>query len=176
MPAHPADGPHRLRMALRGLARRLGLLERGQVSCCGVTLAQCHALQQIGAQPGLGVGELAARLGVDPSTASRVVEALVRSGWVKRAPVPGDRRTVRLSLTPSGVAQLERLEAQAEADAASLWEALPAGYRDAVVEALEVLLSAMPGGLERRCPPPPGAGVASHAGVRVEEESARGKA
>jgi hypothetical protein len=34
----------KLRETVRLLVRRLGILEKSEASCCGITLAQCHAL------------------------------------------------------------------------------------------------------------------------------------
>lgn len=46
--------------------------------------------------------DLAAAMGVDHSTVSRQVAALVEAGWVSSDPDPTDRRARRLSLTDAG--------------------------------------------------------------------------
>lgn len=137
------EGARTLRALLRRAVRVLGLLERHQVSCCGTTLAQCYALYEVAARPGISVGELAERLGVDPSTASRTVDGLVRMGAMERVPVPGNRRAVALSVTAAGAAMLASLDARAEADARRVWEALPGDRRTAVLEAVATLLDAL---------------------------------
>jgi DNA-binding MarR family transcriptional regulator len=48
------------------------------------------------------LNDLAAFLYIDKSTASRVVDALERKGYVTRLPHPQDRRAVLLEATPSG--------------------------------------------------------------------------
>lgn len=145
-------GARTLRELLRRAVRALGLLERHQVACWGASLAQCYALYEVAARPGISVGELAERLGVDPSTASRTVDALVRAGAVERMPVPGNRRAVALSITARGREMLTSLDARAEADARRVWEALPAGRRGAVLEAVGTLLDALDRAYRRYAP------------------------
>jgi DNA-binding MarR family transcriptional regulator len=48
------------------------------------------------------VGLVAERLGVDPSTASRLVAETIRAGYLARAASPVDARRVRLELTVAG--------------------------------------------------------------------------
>ena len=48
------------------------------------------------------IGEVAAALGLDPSTTSRVVDRCVVGGLLAREPHPGDRRRTHLSLTDAG--------------------------------------------------------------------------
>jgi DNA-binding MarR family transcriptional regulator len=45
----------------------------------------------------------------DPPNVSRLVDALVGRGYVKRSPDPADRRSWLLSLTKRGVTRLERI-------------------------------------------------------------------
>lgn len=66
----------------------------------GVTLHQLGALRQLEAGP-LAMHELARRLGVGASSATQLVDRLMNHGLVERIPDPGDRRLLRVSLTPS---------------------------------------------------------------------------
>ncbi len=50
------------------------------------------------------MGELSQALDTPVSTATRVVDTLVEQGVVERRPDPGDRRVVRVALTPAGQA------------------------------------------------------------------------
>jgi DNA-binding MarR family transcriptional regulator len=54
------------------------------------------------------VGDIAERLDVAPSTASRLVDRAVRAGMVSRGRDSADNRHVTLTLTPSGSALLGR--------------------------------------------------------------------
>lgn len=52
-------------------------------------------------------GALTAYLGATKGTVSQTVIALERAGLVEKSPHPGDRRSVRLELTPAGRAMLD---------------------------------------------------------------------
>ncbi|HEY8731288.1 MAG TPA: MarR family transcriptional regulator [Candidatus Limnocylindria bacterium] len=54
-------------------------------------------------------GELATFCGMTPSTMSEVIEGLVSDGYVRRVDDPTDRRAVRVGLTDTGEAELERI-------------------------------------------------------------------
>jgi DNA-binding MarR family transcriptional regulator len=69
----------------------------------------------------LRLSELAARMGVDVSTASRQVQQLERTGLVARVGDPADRRASLLGLTAEGGRMLTRMR---EARHASLTQVL----------------------------------------------------
>jgi len=56
------------------------------------------------------IGQLAQGLGISQGWASRVVDELERAGYVERERDPGDRRMVRVRLTPMAVERVERAE------------------------------------------------------------------
>ncbi len=53
-------------------------------------------------QESITMSELSRALNVPLSTATRIVDWLVRTGYAERLPDPGDRRIVRVSLTTGG--------------------------------------------------------------------------
>jgi DNA-binding MarR family transcriptional regulator len=66
-----------------------------------LSLSQIDALESV-ADADRRMHELAARLHIDPSTATRTVAPLVDLGLLTREPDPGNRRYVVLRCTPSG--------------------------------------------------------------------------
>jgi DNA-binding MarR family transcriptional regulator len=54
------------------------------------------------ADESLRVGELAARVGIDDTTATRLVDRLEAAGLVERGPLAGDRRVTVVGLTAEG--------------------------------------------------------------------------
>src|SRR3954463_14582094 len=46
--------------------------------------------------------DVSTELGVNPSTGTRMCDRLVRKGVIRRSRTAGDRRGVRLTLTPAG--------------------------------------------------------------------------
>jgi len=100
----------RFREIAQLLYRRLGMLQRDEICCSGVTVPQCYAMQILRGEGELAQGELAGRLGIDPSSATRAVDILVRNGNVERVRTEdGDRRKVMLRLSPAGEALTDKL-------------------------------------------------------------------
>jgi DNA-binding MarR family transcriptional regulator len=93
---------NRFREKLRVIQRELGWSQKNDIECCGVTMAQCHALMEIGKKNNVSIVELAGVLGVDTSTLSRTIDNLVRAGLVDRVLNPQDRRYVTIALTEHG--------------------------------------------------------------------------
>jgi DNA-binding MarR family transcriptional regulator len=75
----------------------------------GVTMAQAKVLYVVAAAETLRMSELAARLGVQMSTASGVVDRLVELGLLERRADAADRRQVIVALTEPGTDTLERM-------------------------------------------------------------------
>ncbi|GAA2999035.1 MarR family transcriptional regulator [Streptosporangium longisporum] len=64
---------------------------------------------------GMTVSELAARIGIEPPTATRSLARLENSGWFRREAVATDRRQVRIVVTDAGhelVPAIERVWAE----------------------------------------------------------------
>ena len=64
--------------------------------------SEARALIELVSARGIAQGELAALLGLDKSTVSRLAAGLERKGWVRRGRDEGNQRYVRLYLTPQG--------------------------------------------------------------------------
>ena len=85
---------------------RLGLafiqLERSGKCCGGVTLSQCHALDVLSKNGELTMNELSKQMGLAKSTMTRIVNTMVRKGWIERKKEEGDKRLVSVFLTSEG--------------------------------------------------------------------------
>jgi DNA-binding MarR family transcriptional regulator len=68
-----------------------------------------HVLADGGSE--LSVKELSDRLGLSLPGASRIVDALMRRGWLERREDPDDRRMKRVRITDEGRIVLDRIEA-----------------------------------------------------------------
>jgi len=91
-------------LAIMRLSRALECAETG------LTPPQYRILKLAGAA-GERSTRLAERLAVAKPTLTAIADGLVAAGYVIREAEPGDRRVVRLSLTPAGRAALERADA-----------------------------------------------------------------
>jgi DNA-binding MarR family transcriptional regulator len=90
------------------LASRRLLASIGHSSELRLTPTKLRALDLIAEKGGLRIGDLAAGLYVDETTATRLVDRLENMGVAARARVAGDRRGTDVVLTRSG----ERLAAE----------------------------------------------------------------
>ena len=99
--------------ATRALALAARSLERA-VGGSDLTLAQFRVLSLV-AEGDERSSLLADRLAVAKPTITAVVDGLVERGLLARAAVAGDRRSIRLSLTPEGVTALRTAEREASA-------------------------------------------------------------
>ncbi|HVW17174.1 MAG TPA: MarR family transcriptional regulator [Solirubrobacteraceae bacterium] len=97
-----------------------------------LTGAQAELLRLVRREPGISVGDAAARLRLAANTVSTLVRQLAGMGLLQRTSDPGDRRVGRLALTAQAAERLRAWrDARAEAMAAAL-ERLDAADRDAL--------------------------------------------
>lgn len=80
--------------------------------------------------------DLAAALGVVPSTAGRMCDRLVREGLIRRTRVRTDRRSVQVSITAAGRRVVDEATARRRALIAEVLARLPAGLQQDVAQAL----------------------------------------
>ena len=104
------------------------------------TVRVLHAVDQADRAP--SIGEVAATLAIDPSTASRLVDQRVAEGLLERSPDPDDRRRAVLSITGPGRALLAELATSRRL----MLEDVTEGWSADDVRTLEQLLSRLVGG------------------------------
>jgi DNA-binding MarR family transcriptional regulator len=69
----------------------------------GITLPRFDLMAQLEREPeGLAMGEVSRRMMVTGGNVTTIVDQLEREQLVQRLPVPGDRRSYRLTLTEAG--------------------------------------------------------------------------
>ena len=78
-----------------------------------LSLPQFRALAFIGRNEGAALSDLASFLGLGLPAASKLVDGFVAGKYVTRETAPGDRRRVRLGLSPSGHAKYKVMLRQA---------------------------------------------------------------
>ncbi|HHV30393.1 MAG TPA: MarR family transcriptional regulator [Clostridium sp.] len=137
------DNSKQLREVIRILERKLGVLGEFKTSCCGVTMAQCHALVEIGRAGDISLKELSEILNLDSSSMSRTVNNLVNNGLVRRDIDPLDRRYVTITLTESGNELFRSIEERMNSYFESVYLALPEDKRKQVLESLDILIGAI---------------------------------
>ncbi len=131
-----------LREELRRLQRALGWQVKNDASCCGVTVAQCHVVLELGQRGELSLVALADALGLDTSTLSRTVENMVQEGLVERRNDPRDRRFILLTLTSRGRAVKEEIDYTYNNYFSGVLEHIPKGKHTQVLESVHLLAEA----------------------------------
>jgi DNA-binding MarR family transcriptional regulator len=120
-------------------------MEREEARCCAMSLSRCQVLVEIGRGAPLSLVELAGKLGLEKSTVSRLVDALVDEGLVERAESADDRRYVALGLTAEGKELFLDIETRMNVLVEEAWERVPPDRREGVLESLEILADAFRG-------------------------------
>ena len=102
-----------------------------------VTLPQFRALVVLDrAEAGLNVGELARELRIQPSTATRLCDRLVRRRLARRRVNPANRREVTMLSTAAGRDVVAKVTRQRRREIASIMAKVPASQRVAIIDAL----------------------------------------
>jgi MarR family transcriptional regulator for hemolysin len=102
----------------------------------GLSRAQWVLMAALYRSDDVNQGQLAELLGVAPISVGRMVDRMERDGWVKRAPVPGDRRAYRVQLTPKARRLRPRLRRLADDTEREALHGLGAGERRLMLAAL----------------------------------------
>ena len=129
---------------LSDLVRALGLHQPDRTPCGqpfspseALTLLHLHDSDEPVLQK-----QLAAALGLQKSTVSRLLDGLARRGLVDRLPHPDGGRVLRVALTDDGRRQVAQLRAARRDRLERLMAAIPAEDRPAVVKAVRLLIEA----------------------------------
>lgn len=155
-PGAPSSGLGRaseqLLDGIRLLVRRFAILERADVGCCGLSVAQAATLGALRAEGPIRLSALGRRLGITASTLTRNLDRLAEAGLVTREADRSDGRAERVGLTPAGREAAADVERRQHAFALSVLERLPAPRREAALHGLADLLTAVRQATESCCP------------------------
>lgn len=94
----------KLRIVIRAAQRHSNWIEKQ----CGVSGAQLWVMQELYETPGARVGEIADKLEIHQTTASNLLDALVKRGLIVKERDREDQRVVHLVLSKEGTAVLEK--------------------------------------------------------------------
>jgi DNA-binding MarR family transcriptional regulator len=134
------------RTLIQEFVRRFGLLAADRTPC-GKPLASsdAHALMILldAGSVGLLSSELAARLGVDKSTASRLAARLSERAYIAPGPATDDARAKPMRLTTKGARVAREVADASRARFAEVLEHVPARRRGDVIAALRDVVSAL---------------------------------
>ncbi|HYX37226.1 MAG TPA: MarR family transcriptional regulator [Oligoflexus sp.] len=103
---------HELYEALNQLLRIYQSRDRDLICCYDVSVTQCYALEAIIQKGSLRLQALAELLLLDKSTASRVIETLVRKNYVTKVQAPEDSRAVVIQATAAGKKLFQKIHTE----------------------------------------------------------------
>ena len=106
------------------------------------TIAQSRALVVLASRGPQRIVDLAAALGVAPSTAGRMCDRLVRKGLIRRHRARADRRAVLVSVTAAGRLVVDQATARRRALIEEILATLPEDVQRAAAEALRTFADA----------------------------------
>ncbi len=132
-----------LRDALAGLVRVCQLADRGTICCHDVSVTQCYAIDALARHGPLTLNQLASELYCDKTTASRVVGALERKGYVTRKAHAGDRRSILLQATAAGRRLIEVIHGEQVGALTDLLAGIGAEVRTAATQLVGRLAQAV---------------------------------
>nr|WP_212835088.1 MarR family transcriptional regulator [Catellatospora sp. TT07R-123] len=133
--ASPEELTERLRDAITRLNRRL----RQERPLGDLTVTQLSALTSLRIGGALTPRELSEAERVQPPTMTKIVAKLEDRGLISRAPHPTDGRQVLLSLSPEGIAVLDRYQRVRDEWLAHRLAELVPDERDIVERAAQLL-------------------------------------
>ena len=113
---------------------------------CGLPASQMWVLQEVSRTEGIGINDIATRMGIHQSTASLLVEKLVSGGMVSKFRQSDDQRRVRLRLELAGQNALANLPGPAEGIVPAALSALPEVVLKTLNINLDALISELPSG------------------------------
>ena len=98
----PANSAGCTCLRLRKASRRVSQIYDRALEPCGLTVTQYGLLGHIAALDGIGIGALAARMVMDPTTLTRNLKPLLEQALIVLLPDRRDRRARCLHLTDDG--------------------------------------------------------------------------
>lgn len=113
--------------------------DRDRACCYDISVSQCYALDGVVDAGALTINDLAARLYLDKSTASRIANGLVGKGLLERARDAGDGRVVRLVPTEEGYSICARIRNDLAAEYAELLRDFDEPVRSAAIRLIDRL-------------------------------------
>lgn len=130
--------------ALISASRALVAVAARSVAAVGseVTLPQYRALVVLASRGPQRAVDLATELGVNPSTATRLIDRLLKAGLVGREPLKGDRRAVQVTLRPAGRRMVTAVGRRRRSEVSRIVAAMAPAQRTAAVAALQAFADA----------------------------------
>lgn len=131
------------RATLQASRALLGVVARSVAGALDeVSLPQFRVLVLLSQHGPMRLGVIAQHLEIHPSTFSRNSDRMVASGWVKRIDDPERRGSIQIELTDTGRSLVDAVSKARYAEIAAILDRVPAGERQAVLDAFDTFACA----------------------------------
>jgi DNA-binding MarR family transcriptional regulator len=131
-----------LQAAVADLVRVYQFRDRDRICCHDVSVTQCYALETLVEHGPMRLSALAERLFLDKSTTSRVVNTLVRKGYVEQRADATDGRAMLTNATRQGQQLCKRISSDLVEQQKQLLGDLAPEIRAGVVQVIQRLAQA----------------------------------
>lgn len=129
------------RELIRNLERKLGLINKEGGGCYyNVSLAQCHALVEIGRANSISIKSLSQLLNLDISTMSRTVDNLIAKNYAIKMKSDKDKRIFIVKLTDEGKRLFNSVENKMNDKFEKVYEKINIDDRDDILNSLRILI------------------------------------
>lgn len=128
---------------LQRTVRICQLFEREQIKVHGFTNSQCYILLEILKNGTLTINEISAKMNLEISTITRIMNNLVRDQLIVRNRSTQDKRIVEAALTEKGKQEAAKLRESIRDYYQNVISHLPPGHVREVMNAVELLLTAV---------------------------------
>jgi len=128
---------------LQKTVRGFQMFEKEQIRVHGFTHSQCYILLEIFKHGSLTINEISAKMKLEASTITRIMDNLVRDHLLIRQRSTLDKRIVEAILTEQGHAAAARLDASIKLYYRKVISNLPRGHVREIMSAVEALLRAL---------------------------------
>lgn len=135
---HPGD-------LLPNFGRIFGALAKWQFNRFNLTVPQSYTLLAVLEHEVITMNELSSVYKVSQTTMTRMVDNLVRNGYLERTRDEKDRRVVNVQLTKKGTEISYQLKQSLRQLGEAIFSKIPADKRDQVASSLYLMLDAMEG-------------------------------
>lgn len=109
---------------LRFVSNHVSFSFRDRLTKYKITVAEWVALRSLYNRAPCTLGELSEQIGTDISTASRLVDRLIKKKLASRKASPEDRRSINLELSPSGKNLIPKLAREADLNDSHFFDSL----------------------------------------------------
>ena len=128
---------------VRQIERAIESELKNQTNCCGISLAQCHTILELGEAGSASISDLAESLYLDKSTLSRTIDGMVRIGLVIREIDNNDRRYMRVTLSEQGLKTFHSIRSLNDSYYEKIFNLIPKHQHQQVIDGILIFIDSM---------------------------------